>query len=540
MGARHIRNRKEAAGILMVKHYNRRNRTLETVPQILHWRGLPWLASLSVVLLYGFYLFATHHQLVLNDIFGYVWMALEEREGGLGSSTNTAEPAGYPILLNVFHAFGLDYMTAGRILTLIAAVPVLAFVWLGASLWGELPLAGLVAWFLTATSYQMMLSLATPQPDTIALAMVIPLITMAFKLDRSPGQLFVAAFFAGLACGIRYIYIQSVVPLTILLLLFSHPMSGRKRIQQAIIILAGFTVGLLPEIIFAFWAGHIPFQNSSKYYLTLSVGETNFFMTGTQLRNMPSTPEYIMTHLSKILYACGSAYVRNVALFVIVPAVIWWLSEEIGTRVNQEKVRPDIRRGFAALLLFETVLLIPISLRQPLPYYIMPMLLCISFLIAATPIVRLFALNKLALGVLILCLSAISIFQVRLATVTLQNFKHLLARNSVIAGELYGLGIRDSAEVLNLAAPFELYWPYGDKAPLLYYTANEPGWLSLTNTCRQKRPFIYQITEDVLTKFRIVLTKRLSTESKNESLPGFRLVKQIGSVQINQSTADTD
>lgn len=525
----------------MAKHRNRHNNILGALPQILHWKGFPWVASISVVLLYSFYFFATHHQLVLNDFFGHVWMALEEREGGLGSSTNSVIPAGYAILLNLFHSFGLDYMTAGRILTLIAAVPLLVFVWLGASLWGKLPWAGLVAGVLTATSYQTILSLATPVPDIIALSMALPLITLVCKPDRSPRELFLAACFAGLACGIRYIFIQSVVPLTVLLLLFSHPTPWGKRIREGIMILAGLVVGFVPEIIFAFRAGHIPFQNSSRYYLTLLVGETNFSMTGTQLRNMPSTSEYIMTHRTEILHAWGPAYLYNVALFVGAPAVIWWISEGIGRGVNQEKVPPDIRRGFAALLVFETILLIPISLRQPLPYYVTPVLLCISFMIAAIPIVKLAAINKLAFGFLIICLSAASMFQVRSAVLKLQQFDHsFLDRNRVIAIELYGLGIRDSAEVLNLAAPFELYWPYGDKSPLLYYTIKEPGWLSLTNTLGQKRPFIYQVTKDVLTKFRVVLTKPLLPELKNESLPGFRLVKQIRGVQIYQSAAGAD
>jgi hypothetical protein len=179
-------------------------------------------------------------------------------------------------------------------------------------------------------------------------------------------------------------------------------------------------------------------------------------------------------------------------------------------------------------------------LRQPLPYYVMPMLLCISFMIAAVPIIKLAGVNKIAFGFLIICLCAISIFQVRSAVLTLQNFNRLLVRNSVIAGELYGLGIRDSAEVLNLGAPFELYWPYGDRAPLLYYTIKEPGWLALTNTFTQKRPFIYQVTKNVLTRFRVVLTKPLSPEAKNEIVPGFQFVKQIGGVQIYQPAAGTD
>jgi hypothetical protein len=155
-------------------------------------------------------------------------------------------------------------------------------------------------------------------------------------------------------------------------------------------------------------------------------------------------------------------------------------------------------------------------------------------MVVAIPIVKLASNNKLVLGVLILCLSVVSMFQVRSAVLTLEN-NRLVAFNSVIAGELYGLGIRDSAEVLNLVAPFELYWPYGDKSPLLYYTAKEPGWLSLTNTFAQKRPFIYQITKNVLKKFRIVLTRTLSPMEKKEFLPGFEFVKQIGGVHIYKS-----
>jgi hypothetical protein len=521
----------------MTRDFNRHNGILDSILQILRWKDLPWLASISVVSLYGFYLFATHHQMVVNDIFGYVWMALEEREGGLGSSTNSLIPAGYPILLNLFHTFGLDYMSAGRVLTLLAAVPLLAFIWQGASLWGELPCAGLIAWVLAATSYQMILSLATPLPDTIALAMAMPLITMVFKPDRSSRQLFVAAFFAGLACSLRYFFIQSVAPLTILLLLFSYPISWTKRLREAVMILAGFIAGLLPEIIFAIRAGHIPFQNSSKYYLMFLTKEYDWTLTGSQIRNMPSTFRYIMTHISTIVPAWGSAYIRNVALFVIIPAVIWWTSE-IATRVNQENVRLGLRRRITALLLFETLLLVPISLRQPLLYYHMAILLCISFMIAAIPIIRLASTNRLALGSFIICLSAISILQIRSALLTLQN-SHVVARNSVIAGQLYGLGIRDSAEVLNLAAPFGLYWPYGDRAPLLYYTEKEPGWLSLTNTFGRKRPIFYQVTPDVLTKFRVVLTDPLSPEVKNELLPRFQLVKQIWGVQIYQPAAST-
>jgi len=520
----------------MAKHSNRHTDFLETVPPILHWKGLPWLASILFVSLYCSYLFARHHQLVVNDICGYAWMALEEREAGLGRSTNSVIPAGYPILLNLFHAVGLDYMTAGRVLTLIAAVPLLAFVWLGASLWCELPWAGLLAWLLTATSSHVLLSLATPLPDTIALSLAMPLIILVFKPAPSPRALFLAAFFAGLACGIRYIFIQSVVPLTALLLLFSHPISWRKRICDGTMILAGLVAGFVPEIIFAIRAGHIPFQNSSKEYLLMLTREADFLMTATQLRNMPSTFEYLMTHLGEILRAWAPAYLRGVALFVLIPALIWWISEQIGREANQEKIRPDIRRALAALLIFEAVLLVPISLRQPLPYYVTPMLLCVSFMIAAIPIVKLAAINWLAFALVIICLSDISISQVRSAVLTLQP-NPFVARNSIIARELYGLGVRDSAEVLNLAAPFELYWPYGDKSPLLYYTGKEPGWISLTNTFPRKRPFIYQITKDVLTRFRIVLTKPLSREFKNEFLPGFRLVKQIGGVQIYQQSA---
>jgi len=504
--------------------------------QLLDWPWLPWIASALIVLLYGTYLFATDHLLLVNDFFGHVWMALEEREGGMGSSTNSVIPAGYPILLNFFHALGVQYMNAGRLLTLIAAVPLLAFVWRGASQWGTLSWAGPIAWLLTATSYYFLLSLATPLPDIIALAMTMPMIVLVFKPDRMPRVLFLSAFFAGLACGVRYTFIQSVVPLTILLLLFSHPVSWRNRVREALILFAGLTLGLLPEIFFAVNSGHVPFRNSSKYYLTLLVGETDFMMTGTQLRNMPSTFEYITMHLGKIFYEWGKGYIQNLAIFVLAPGVVWWLTEEIGTMLHYEKLNESIRRELVSLLVFVTVLLIPVSLRQPMPYYVMPLLLCISFMVVAIPVGRLAGMNNVIAGALIIVLCTVSIVQIRSAVITLENNPQL-EFNNLIARELYGLGVRDSAEVLNLAAPFNLYWPLGDKSPLLYYTLKEPGWLSLTNTLGQKRPFLYRMESSDLARFRIVLTGPISTLEKDEFLSQFDLVRQIGGLQIYKSAA---
>jgi hypothetical protein len=515
----------------MKKQITGNNNFLINVTKLLAWEWTPWVVSITAVLTYGIYLLAAGHQLIINDFFGHVWMALEDREGGLGSSTNSVIPAGYPILLNIFHSFGFHYMKAGCVLTLVAAVPILVFVWRGASRWGEFPWAGFVAWLLMATSYQFILTLATPLPDLIALSMVLPLIILVFKPDRPTRILILSAFFAGLACSIRYTFIQSVVPLTILLLLFSHTVPWGKRIREALIIAAGLAVGLLPEIIFALRAGHIPFQNSSKYYLTLIVGEADFLMCGTQLRNMPSTIDYIMRHSDKILPAWGYGFIYNFAIFVLVPAVILWLTEKIGTTMKQERVNAQIRRELISLLIFETILLIPISLRQPVPYYVIPLLLGISVMIAAIPVVKLASINKPALGVLVICLSAVSIFQVRSAVQTLQE-NRFIALNTVIAGELYGLGARDSAEVLNLAAPFALYWPYGDKSPLLYYTLKEPGWLCLTNTLGQKRPFIYQLTKNTTRSFHFVLTRAISSVEKEEFLSEFELERQIGGVQI--------
>ena len=60
----------------MEKQFNRQKDILETVPSILRWKGLPWLASISVVSLYGLYFFTAHHQMLVNDFFGHVWMAL--------------------------------------------------------------------------------------------------------------------------------------------------------------------------------------------------------------------------------------------------------------------------------------------------------------------------------------------------------------------------------------------------------------------------------------------------------------------------------
>lgn len=550
------------------------NSSLRKATQLVDWPWLPWIVSAVMVLIYGFYFFALRHQLVTNDFFGYVWMALEDRENGLGSSTNSVIPAGYPILLNLFHAFGLNYMNAGRLLTLVAAIPLLSLVWIGASRWGEVPWAGPIAWLLTATSYHFILTAATPLPDLIALSLTIPMVVLSLKPDRSPQTLVFSAFFAGLACGIRYFFIESVVPLAILLLLFSHPSPWRKRLRDGFFIIAGLIVGLLPEIIFALRAGHVPFQNSSKYYLTVLVGEADFSMTGTKFRNMPSTFEYVRTHIDKVLTAWSTGYAQNFGTFVVIPTAIWLLAEGVGKLLKKEKVKVQIRRELILLLVFEAILLIPFSSRQPLPYYVRPLLLCFSFMIAAIPIVTLAGINKATASAVVICLCVFSISQVRSAMLTLpsddpqwfaitsgdagqenlfadQKFrrmklldaykKHIppsnrqITFNSIVARELYSLGVRDSVEVLNLVAPFELYWPYGDRSPLLYYTAKEPGWLSLTNTFRQKRPFIYEITKTTVSRFRIVLTRPLSFADKDEFLSGFEFVKQIGRVQIYKS-----
>lgn len=510
------------------------NNSLRQTTQFVDWPWLPWIVSALMVLIYGIYFFASHRLLLVSDLFGYVWMALEDRANGLGSSTNSVIPAGYPILLNLFHAFGLDYMNVARLLTLIGAIPLLSLVWTGAARWGEVPWAGPIAWLLTATSYHFILAAATPLPDLIVLSLTMPMLTLSLKPERSLSILFFSAFLAGLACGIRYFFIQSVIPLAILLLLFSHPIPWGKRIREGFLITTGLIVGLLPEIIFALRAGHVPFQNSSKYYLTSLVGETDFSMTATQLRNMPSTVEYMRNHIHKILIVWSSGYAQKCGIFIVIPMAIWLLAEKIGKMLKQEKMKVQIRRELMLLLVFEAILLIPFSLRQPLLYYVTPVLLCISFMIVAIPVLRLASINKATASAVVICLCVVSIYQIRSAMLTLTNNRQVTF-NSIVARELYSLGVRDSAEVLNLVAPFNLYWPYGDRSPLLYYTAKEPGWLSLTNTFRQKRPFIYKITKTAVSRFRIVLTRPLSSVDKDEFLSGFELVKQIGGVQIYKS-----
>ena len=549
------------------------NSSPRKVTQLVDWPWLPWIASAVIVFIYGAYFFESRHQLLTNDFFGYVWMALEERENGLGTSTNRVIPAGYPILLNLFHAFGLNYMNAGRLLTLVAAIPLLSFVWIGASRWGEVPWAGPLAWLLTATANPFILTAATPLPEFIALSLAIPILVLSLRPDRSPWILFFSAFFAGVACGVRYFFIESVVPLAVVLLLFSHPIPWKTRLHDGFVVIAGLIVGLLPEIIFALRAGHVPFQSASEYYLTLLTGESDFFMLGTQLRNMPSTLEYMRNHSHKILITWSSGYAQKFASFIFIPMAIWLVAEGIGKLLKKEKVKIQIPRELILLLVFEAVLLIPFSLRQPMPYYVKPLLLCISFMVAAIPVVKLAGINKAMASAVVIGVCVFSITQLRSAMLTLtsndplwfasisgdggqENLfadqtrrmklldaykKHIppsnrqITFNNIVARELYDLGVRDSVEVLNLVAPLELYWPYGDRSPLLYYTAKEPGWLSLTNTFRQQRPLIYNITKTAVARFRIVLTPPSSSANKDEFLSGFQFVKQVGGVQIYKS-----
>jgi hypothetical protein len=508
----------------------------ESISSLLVRPWLPWIASAVVIIVYGTYLFVTGHHLLVNDFLGHVWMAIEEREGGLGSSTNVVIPAGYPILLNLLHVFGLQYMTAGRLLTLLAAIQLLALVWSAASKLGSTHWAGPLAWVATATSYHFMLTVAAPLPDLVALSMSMPLIVLALSPNRSLISLVLAAGLSGLACGVRYNFLQSIVPLSILLVLVAHPIPWQQRGREALAIVAGLVLGLLPEIVFALRIGHIPFQNASRYYLTLLVGETDYLMTGTQLINMPSTLDYTMLHINKILYVAGKAYLQMALIFILAPAAVWWVTSKMGKLIHQPRLGSRTRRCLTALLIFEAVLMLPISLRQPLPYYVVPMLSTFAFIIVAVPLARLIEGRKSFAIALIIILAIASTLQVRSVLSVLNNYLKR-SYNSVIATELRDLGIRDSAEVLNLVAPFELYWPYGDRAPLFYYTIKEPGWLALTNTLKQKRPFIYEITAENLKRFHVVLTPPISSELKRKFFPMFHLVKQIGFVQIYHSAS---
>ncbi|MEW6417910.1 MAG: hypothetical protein AB1480_07290 [Nitrospirota bacterium] len=507
---------------------------IESISSLLVRPWFPWIASTIVILIYGTYLFVTGRHLLINDFLGHVWMAIEEREGGLGSSTNIVAPAGYPILLNLLHMSGLQYMIAGRLLTLLAAIPLLSLVWSAASKLGATPWAGVLAWLATATSYHFILTLATPLPDIIALSMTMPLIVLALNPNRSLISLVLAAGLSGLACSVRYNFLQSIVPLSVLLVLIAHPIPWQQRGREVLALISGLVLGLLPETIFALRIGHIPFQSASKYYLTLLVGETDYLMTGTQLLNMPSTFDYMTQHINKILYVAGKAYLQRALIFVLAPAIVWWIMSKIEKLTHQFRLDNRIRRCLMALLIFEAVLMLPISLRQPLPYYVVPMLSSFAFIIVAVPAVRLLEGRKPFAIALIIMLSISSTLQVRSALSVLNNDR---TYNSVIAAELRELGISDSAEVLNLVAPFELYWPYGDRAPLFYYTIKEPGWLALTNTLKQKRPFIYKITAENLKQFRVVLTPPISSEFKRGFLPMFHPVEQIGFVQIYYSAS---
>ncbi len=493
----------------------------------------PFVVSMSAVLIYGSYLFFTTQYLIINDFFGHVWMALEDMENGIGSSTNVVVPAGYPIILNFLHLLGLDYMSAGRFLTLLSFALVLFFVWISSSRAAETYWAGIFACLITATSYKFLLAAATPLPDMAALAMVIPLIMVSFDQDRSQRSLFLASMFGGLSCNLRYSFLQSIVPLAIIFLLFVNPAPWRERWRNAQICIVGLIVGLIPEIIFALKAGHIPFQNASKYYLTLITGETNFLMNATQFRQMPSTVAYVFKNKHVILPIWFQGYISTVMIYILTPAISWGILEVIGRVSKQQFFNYILRRRLAALLVLNLLLLIPISLRQPLPYYFSVIPASISFIIIAILLGRLINNKKEILALVFVILIIMSLLQLNKAMSRLHDEKSYLSFNYAVARTLYDYGIRDSAEVINLLDnPFILYWPYGNKSPLPYYILKEPGWYSLTNTFSEKRPFIYNITPKVLEQFKAVLTRSVPETIQAEYLSDFQMVRKIGYVEI--------
>lgn len=494
----------------------------------------PFAISMGTALIYGCYLFLTNHYLVVNDFFGHVWMALEDIENGIGSSTNVVIPAGYPIILNILHSLGLDYMSASRLLTLLSFGFVLFFIWSSSSKAAETYWAGALAWLLTATSYHFLLTAATPLPDMAAFSMAIPLIMIGASPNRSRQSLFFAGILAGLSCNLRYNFLQSIVPLSIVFVLFVHPTPWKNRCRDALCIIAGLFIGLLPEIVFAFKAGHIPFQNASKYYLTLLTGETDFLMTATQLRQMPSTFDYIIQHKDIILPLWIKGYLRTTMVYILPPSALWGIAEVIAKLSHRVIFDYITRRRLTALLILNSLLLIPISLRQPLPYYFAPIPASIAFIAASIPLARLIAVNKTIMAFVIAIVVIASALQINSARSYLSLYKNsYLSFNNAVASALYDSGIRDSAEVFNLLNnPFDLYWPYGDKSPLPYYMIKEPGWFSLINTFPQKRPFIYAITPDILKRFKAVLSHPLPSHIQSAYLSDFKMVKQIGSIQV--------
>lgn len=501
---------------------------------------LPLFVSAGTALIYGSYLFLTNHYIVVNDFLGHVWMALEDVENGVGSSTNIVIPAGYPILLNFLHSAGLSYLSAGRFLSVLSFAFVLFFVWISSSKAAETHWAGILAWLLTAASYHSLLAAATPLPDMVAFSMAMPLITIGLSKNRSLLSLFFAGIFAGLSCNLRYNFLQSIVPLFIVFVLFVHPVPLKTRCREALIIIAGLFTGLLPEIVFALKAGHIPFQNASKYYLTLLTMETDFKMNYSQLRQMPSTLDYIIRHKNIILPLWIKGYLSAITVYIIPPTAFWGISEIIAKKSHSFFLDTHIRRRIIALLMLNSLLLIPISLRQPLPYYFAPIPASMTFIAVVIPLTRVIAFNKTLLALVIPAVFITSALQINAARSYLTMHKmEFIAYNNAVANVLYDSGIRDSAEVFNVSDKLlDFYWPYGNKSPLPYYIVKEPGWFSIANTFPQKRPFIYTITPETFQRFKAVLTQPVADQAHAEYLSDFKMIKQIGSVQIYISSRE--
>lgn len=492
---------------------------------------LPWVVSSISIFIYGYYLIRTDKFIYVNDFAGHVWMALEERENGIGSSTNLVIPAGYPIILNIAHLFGFSYMMCGRIISLLAAIPILSIAWTATTKISRTAWTGPIAFVLMFMSRNFLLSVATPLPDLIALAMAFALIGNALNRYHSTTSLFISCMFAGLACTLRYNYLQSFLPLSVFLVVIINLTVWKQRLRKVFILISGIFIGLSPEIFFALRAGHVPFQNASKYYLTLITGETNYAMNGTQFKNMPSTIDYILAHFDKIAHAWINGYLKTSLRFIIPLVVIWMLIELLGRHYTQFQTKARMRTILLSLICFEALLLIPISLRQPIPFYVYPMVSLIPIIAGSILLVKIGDQSRILAGSITILLLLFSIWNVDKVLTKLEKTNKQNVKNSLIASVLKKNGISDSSEVIDLTGNFLLYWPFGDKAPLLYYTFKEPGWLSLTNTIQEKRPFLYSLTPEILKQFKAVLTSQ-QIGLDLEFYYGFRLVDPIEGVQI--------
>lgn len=237
----------------------------------------------AVILAYlgvAIYLSAANPTICSSDMFGQI-----QRAEGLSLSVtcnwvNGFYPFGYPLLLRLASSLSVDYVFAGRAISLVFGIVGLLAVW-SLSRYLFSPWVALLATVFCVTNpsfMQMSISSGTDMPCASLLALGAYLLCLFAVTDRL-GFLIGGGIAVGAAYLFRYNALSVIPAVVIWLLVRPGPSSLRKRarFQQILVLIGTFVLIASPQLVLSYLLQGNPFYNLHyKNVLFGALGSRNF------------------------------------------------------------------------------------------------------------------------------------------------------------------------------------------------------------------------------------------------------------------------